>query len=429
MGKSYHTAILDTTVLYTIRLNNTQHPPLFLIYSGTMTKKRQVAIMAERSSAYGRSFIGGVADVAEEHPDWELSLMEPAPITPKEAKAFDAWICRIADSESAAALAASNRPVVDCLCTAANSNFATVRTDAAAIGQLAAEHLLTRHFANFAFCGYRRVAFSDRRRNSFTQCLEAKGFRPAIYRPPLRKRNRFGRDFLLGDRLESPPDADDLANWLMRLPKPIGIFCCDDLRASQVRSICRELSLVVPDDIAILGVDDDPIYCMFTSPRLSSIDPDSAMIGRTAAETLAEWLAAPEGYVPPNRIVSPKGIVARASTDTMPGTPGWVTEAYRFIRMNASGGISASDVFSHVGFSRTLVEKRFKDLFGQTVQTVIAESRIAEACRLLETTTLPIKEIASRSGFASIEYFSRAFAAAKGIPATTWRETNRSRNA
>lgn len=382
--------------------------------------------MAERSSAYGRSFIGGVADVAEMHPDWELSMIEPAPITPKEARAFDAWICRIADTSSAAALAASNRPVVDCLCIVPNPNFATVRTDADAIGRIAAEHLLAHHFANFAFCGYRRVAFSDRRRDSFTQCLEAKGFRPTIYRPPLRKRNRFGRDFLLGDRLESPPDADDLADWLMRLPKPVGVFCCDDLRASQVRSICRELSLAVPDDIAILGVDDDPIYCMFTSPRLSSIDPDSAMIGRTAAETLAEWLAAPKGYVPPNRIVPPKGIVARASTDTMPGTPDWVADACRFIRMNVSGGITASDVFSHVGFSRTLVEKRFRELFDQTVQTAIAESRIAEACRLLESTTLPIKEVAARSGFASLEYFSRAFAAAKGIPATIWRTKNQS---
>ncbi len=382
--------------------------------------------MAERSSAYGRSFIGGVADVAERHPDWVLSLMEPAPVTPKEAKAFDAWICRIADTASAAALAASGRPVVDCLCVVPDPGFATVRTDADAIGRMAAEHLLAHHFANFAFCGYRSVAFSDRRRNSFAQCLEAQGFRPAIYRPPLRKRNRFGRDFLLGNRLESPPDADDLADWLLRLPKPIGVFCCDDLRASQVRSICRELSLDVPGDIAMLGVDDDPIYCMFTSPRLSSIDPDAAMIGRTAADTLAVLLDAPAGTSPPNRIVPPKGIVARASTDTMPGTPGWITEAYRFIKTNVSEGISASDVFVHVGFSRTLVERRFRELFGQTVQTVIAESRIAEACRLLEATALPVKEIASRSGFASLEYFSRAFAAAKGIPATTWRTMNRS---
>lgn len=393
-----------------------------MVYSPEMTAKLQIAVSAERSSAYGRGFIGGVAEIAEEHPDWELSLIEPAPITLKVAKSFDAWICRIADAPSASALATCKRPVVDCLCLVPNPNFATVRTDAEAIGQLAAEHLIAHHFTHFAFCGYRRIVFSDRRRDAFVRYLEGRGIRSSIYRPPLRPENRFGRDFLLGNRLESPPDADDLAAWIARLPKPVGIFCCDDLRASHVRTICRTLSLDVPGDVAVLGVDDDPIYCMFTSPRLSSIDPDSHMIGRTAAKTLAELLAAPTGTKPPNRIVPPKGIIARASTETMPDTPKWLTEACRFIRMNVADGISANDVFRHTGYSRTLVERHFKAAFGTTVQAKIAESRLNEACRLLSNTTLPIKEISVRSGFASLEYFSRAFAAAKGITATAWRK-------
>lgn len=388
-----------------------------------MTRKLNIAVAAERSSAYGRGFIGGIAEVAERHPDWTLSLHEPAPITPKAARAFDAWIGRIADAASAAALASCGRPVVDCLCRVPNPRFATVRTDADLIGRLAAEHLLAHRFAHFAFCGYRRVVFSDRRRDAFVRTLEARGIRPAIYRPPFRPGNRFGRDFLLGDRLASPPDANDLADWLVRLPKPIGVFCCDDLRASQVRARCRDLGLDVPGDVAILGVDDDPIYCMFTSPRLSSVDPDAPAIGRLAAETLAEWLAAPEGTPPPNRLVAPKGVIARASTDTLPGAPAWLAEACRFIRLNVADRLSADDVFRHVGYSRTLVERHFRATLGTTVQTLIAESRLAEACRLLETTTLPVKEIAARAGFASLEYFSRAFAAAKGVTATAWRES------
>ena len=392
-----------------------------------MTGKLRVAVSAERSSAYGRGFIGGIAEVAESHPDWELSLLEPSPVTPQAARAFDAWICRIADAASAAALAACGRPVVDCLCHVPHPRFATVRTDAAAIGRLAAEHLLAHRFARFAFCGYRRIAFSDRRRDAFAQALEARGIRPEIYRPPLRPGNRFGRDFLLGDRLESPPDAADLSAWLARLPKPVGVFCCDDLRASQVRARCRELGLDVPGDLAILGVDDDPIYCMFTSPRLSSIDPDSPAIGRLAAETLAGLLDAPEGSTPPNLLVAPRGVVARDSTDALPGAPGWLVEACRFIRLNAAAGISAADVFRHVGYSRTLVERHFRATLGETVQSRIADARLSEACRLLETTALPVKEVAARAGFASLEYFSRAFSAAKGVPATDWRESAEAR--
>jgi LacI family transcriptional regulator len=385
-----------------------------------MEKRIRIAVSAERSSAFGRRFIGGIAEVAERHPEWELALLEPATIRRKAAAAYDAWICRVTNAASAAALAASGRPVVDCLCTSVQPGFATVRTDAEAIGRLAAEHLRALRFVNFAFCGYRRVAFSDRRRDAFARALEACGVRPFLYRPPLRAQNRFGRDFLLGNRLEAPPDAADLAAWLRRLPKPVGVFCCDDLRASQLRDVCRRLGLAVPDDVAILGVDDDPIYCLFKSPRLSSIDPDGRACGVCAAEALAARLAAP-GDPPPHRVVPPKGVVMRTSTDVLPGAPAWLAEACRFIRAHVADGISAADVFRHVGYSHTVVERAFRDTLGQSVLARITETRLDEACRLLKTTALPVKQVAAAAGFSSLEYFSRVFVAAKGLPASAWR--------
>lgn len=392
-----------------------------------MKKIRQVAVAAERSSAYGRNFIRGVAEVAEHHPEWALTLLDPHSITAKVSTGYDGWICRIADARDATALRKCGRPVVDCLCANPYPCFATVRTDADAIGRLAAEHLLKRRFSSFAFCGYRRVAFSDRRRNAFAAYLKGKGFATAIYRPPMRPANCFGRDFLLGDRVELPPDIEDLAVWLRHLPKPTGIFCCDDLRASQVMEVCRRLKIDVPSQVALLGVDDDPIYCMFATPRLSSIDPDATAIGHTAATTLDKMFT--EEYAsssPPTLTVPPKGIVERASTNTYPDAPSWVGEALTFIHANISRRISASDVFHHVGFSRTLVERIFHDTFSTTVQKIIIESRITEAKRQLATTALPIKEIASLSGFATLEYFSRAFTAATGLTPTAWRENETS---
>jgi LacI family transcriptional regulator len=177
--------------------------------------------------------------------------------------------------------------------------------------------------------------------------------------------------------------------------------------------------------VAILGVDDDPIYCMFSAPRLSSIDPDAISIGRTAASTLESMLAdSSAASNPPNILVSPKGVVVRASTDTYPNAPPWFADALAFIRENVSNGISASDVFRHVGFSRTLVERAFRKCLSSSVQKQIAETRIAEAKRLLETTSRPIKEIAALSGFSTLEYLSRAFAAATGVSPTVWRERN-----
>ena len=388
-----------------------------------MKGQKRIAVAAERSSAYGRNFIRGVAEVAEQHPEWNLLLVDPQHATAKASSEFDGWICRVADASTAKALAQCKKPVVDCLCAIAEPRFATVKTDAEAIGRLAAEHLMRHRFSNFAFCGYRRVNFSDRRRNAFAAFLEKNEIRPAIYRPTFHRQNRFGRDLLLGDRVESPPDFADLSKWLERLPKPVGVFCCDDLRASQLLAACQSLGLSVPSDVAILGVDDDPIYCMFSTPRLSSIDPDSVAIGRIAATTMDKMLSDRRtAENPPNITVPPVGVVERSSTDTYPDAPPWFAEALAFIRSDATKGISASDVFRHVGFSRTLVERAFRDNISSSVQKQIAKARIDEAKRLLGTTSLPVKEIAAISGFSSPEYLSRAFANATGLSPAAWRE-------
>lgn len=390
-----------------------------------MGTRKKIAVAVERSSAYGRKFIRGVAEVAEQIPEWDLGLVDPASVSACSTKDHDGWICRITDARMAKILERCKRPVVDCLCTIDSPAIASVKTDAEKIGQLAARHFIERRFSNLAFCGYRRIPFSDRRRNAFAVELKENGFQPAIYRPPMRPTHRFGRDFLLGDRTESPPDADDLSAWLKRLPKPVGVFCCDDLRASQLATLCRQLKFSVPEEVSILGVDDDPIYCMFSTPRLSSIDPDAMEIGRTAARTLAKMLADRNIVAnPPHLTVQPKGIVRRDSTNTYPKAPRWLMDAMSYIHANASGGISASDVFRHVGYSRTLVEKTFRECLSSSVQKLIAEARIDKAKKLLASTAYPIKEIADLSGFASPEYLSRAFAIATGLTPTAWRERN-----
>ena len=162
---------------------------------------------------------------------------------------------------------------------------------------------------------------------------------------------------------------------------------------------------------------------MFSSLRLSSIDPDAIMIGRTAANMLAAMLTDPKAAANPSSMtIQPRGVVERTSTNTYPNAPPWVTDAITFIRANAIKGISASDVFRHVGFSRTLVERTFRARFSSTVQKLIAETRMETARRLLATTSLPIKEIAAMSGFTTLEYFSRAFTSATGLAPTEWRE-------
>ena len=387
--------------------------------------RRRIAVAVERSTVYGRNILRGFAEIAGSHPEWDLSLIDPRRTTAvaTQGSRFDAWVCRIPDDRAAAALARTGRPVVDLATPHGHQAFASVATDAKAIGRLAAEHLLARRYSAFAFCGYPGIAFSDRRRDAFAACLAQSGFAPSEYHPPQKAIRHFGADYRLGDRLVETPDAAALRVWLRSLPKPVAIFCCDDLRAAQLSRVCRAAGISVPRDVAVLGVDDDPLQCLFVSPRLSSIDSDSVEAGRAAARALAQMLDSP-GVAPPQILVAPRGVAARASTDCWPGAPEWLPGVLDWIAENAGENLSACDVFRRAGRSRTLVERVFREKLGTTVQRKIAEARIETAKRLLAGTARPLADIARASGFSSAGYFSRTFTAATGLAPTTWRENN-----
>lgn len=389
--------------------------------------RRRIAVAVERSTVYGRNILRGFAEIAGTRPEWDLSLIDPrrtAATVAAEGRRFDAWICRIPDDRAAAALARTGRPVVDLAAPHNQHRFASVAPDAKAIGRLAAKHLLERRYPAFAFCGYPGIGFSDRRRDAFAAALAQDGIAPAEYRPPRKFVRHFGADYRLGDRLVETPDAAALRRWLRTLPKPVAVFCSDDLRASQLVRVCLAAGFSVPRDVAVLGVDDDPIPCLFASPRLSSIDSDSMEIGRTAARALAQMLDTP-GCEPPRVSVKPKGVAARASTDCWPGAPEWLPDILAWISGNAGENLSACDVFRRAGRSRTLVESVFRERLGTTVQKKIAEARIETAKRLLAGTAHQLSDIARASGFSSAGYFSRTFAAVTGLSPTAWRESSR----
>jgi len=391
-----------------------------------MQPKWHIGVAIERSSEYGRRFLQGLADYFNGKDDWRLDLLNPSLITAQNVRDYDGWICRITNRRTLHLLHGTGKPVVDAICLIPLKGFSSIRTDYTAIGTLAAEHFLAHRFANFAFCGYRHVNFSDLPRNAFVEFLANKGIRTIIYRPPYRPGEdnssaRLGKDLTEGP-LGEARDADCLLTWLKCLPKPVAIFCCDDFRASTVARLCNTAGIVIPEEVAVLGVDNDPLYCMFGSPRLSSIDPDAQTIGFTAARMLHDRLALPGAPKVSVVTVPPKGIVMRASTDAYPGAPDWFADALAFIGGKYGEGLSASDVFRRVGFSRTLVERTFNRVIGRTVQQEIAEVRLQEAKRLLRTTSLSIKEIVAQTGYGSVEYFTRRFRAATGLPPATYRQ-------
>ena len=301
-----------------------------------------------------------------------------------------------------------------------------MKANHARIGSMAAEHFLDRKFASFGFCGFSGGRFSDYNRQAFCRALSAKGHGCHCYEPPAQARYDFDSSVLINERLDRAPDAKALVRWVKKLPKPIAVFCPNDLRAWQLLQVCRDCKIDVPHEVAILGLDNDVLVCGFSKPTISSIDPNTMEIGRMAIRTLVELIGNPAlARKPIIRQVDPAGIVERASTSVYPIDPPWLSDALIFIKKHVQDRLTASEVYAYLNRSHTAVDAAFRKVLNRTVQQTIASSRLETACQLLRVSDLPIMRIAKKCGFASQEYFSRSFSEENGMPPESWRKQHR----
>lgn len=374
-----------------------------------------IGIMIERSRAYGRQLCEGVAAYALGHRDWSLTPIDGDDLSDgRKMRRFDGFICRFLDTRIPARFRRFGKPIVDVYHDRPLKGVAAVDSNHVEIGRTAAAHFLERHFTRFAFCGHNGCGYSDGRFAGFAETLRAAGFECLRYATPANVRYRFDSKTIFSDPTDNEGDRQQLQSWLVNLPKPIAVFCSHDFRAYQLMQCCNREGISIPGEVAVLGVDNDSILCSFTTPSLSSVDPNAFGVGYAAAERLAELIAGAADDGTP-RSVPCRGVVLRESTDTFPIEPRWLADALLFIQRNATSGISACDVCQHVGRSHTLVADHFKRLIGTNIQEVIARTRLAEAKRLLTAGEPPIK-VAKMTGFRSLSYFSNCFASAFGHP-------------
>lgn len=386
-----------------------------------MTATLRIGLLIERSRAFGRLMCEGIITYAQDR-EWEIRYLEPDDLHGHRLAAFDGFIARVTTDGIARPLASTKKPVVDVFYNIPTYGFSIIKERHESIGRLAAEHFIDRRFQNFAYCPYGAGKTSHYCRTAFARRLRHEGFSCNVFATSPEIAYQSDDRIIIGDRIAAPRDAKPLSRWLKELPKPTAIFCPDDLRAWQVLATCASCGIRVPNEIAILGLDNDILICGGAHPMLSSIDPDPREIGRTAAETLESLMAHPAKR-PIIRQVEPAGVVSRASTAIFPLDPPWLSDALVFIGRHATEGISASDVLRHLNRSHTLVSRAFARTLGTTVQKEIARVRIETACALLKRTSLSLEEIASRAGFSSYTYFMQAFSAALKMPPGVWRTT------
>lgn len=420
-----------------------------------MSAMPKVIFLVERSRAYGRFLLRGVAQYSKLHGPW-LFFMEPEFYVKGLAKSYkwmeavgaDGVIAPLWDDAIIDMIVHLGLPAVICGIERPSLNACRIVTDDAAVGRMAAEYFLNRGFRRFAFCGFDDAIWSGRRSESFSRTVAQNGFETHVYRQPKAKRRRTA---------EVEPSL--IADWLKALPKPVALMACNDDRGRDVLMACRIAGLQVPGEVAVLGVDNDDLVCDLSYPRLSSIATSAERAGYEAARVLdrlmKDWksprrdtksrvsetqsLASPRtapsfDIDPPSAasaqeaaitekdvVASPLYVVTRQSTDVMAIEDSYVAEAVRFIRSHSKDVIQVDDVTQAVGLSRRALEQRFRRTLDRSVHNEIQYVRVNQMASMLTNTNLPISQITRLLGYPYSNNVSRCFRQLKGLSPSQYR--------
>jgi LacI family transcriptional regulator len=281
----------------------------------------------------------------------------------------------------------------------------SVTPDNKAIGEMAATHYKERLFKHFAFVGVEVEPYSYTRYEGFARAVS-----PATC-----------QTCWLNDSLPGGAEAANraLKEFLKTLPFGTGILTTNDIFARRVCAMAAEVHREIPADLAVLGVDADEMISLSSSVNLSSVDPDSEKIGFEAARLLHQHLS---GNTTIEHLeIPPKGVVVAASTDHLATTDEDLARTLQFIKKHACQGITVEDVSQQIGIGRRTLERRFKEAVGKGIDEQIRKVRIDRAAELINKSDLTISEIAERSGFANLYYFSSAFKKYHGISPKQYR--------
>lgn len=403
-----------------------------------MNRIPQVAVLIESSRSFGRGLIEGVARYSRLHGPWSMYFEPRGPGVAPPAWLSqwdgDGILARIDDQRMADAILATGLPALDLRGRLPDLGLPFIGADNEQTTRLAFDHLRERGLTRFGFCGVPAgdMQALDLRRKHFAQHCEDAGFECLEYasRPAAADGNASAAGESSGipsidfGSLDWETEQTALATWIRSLPKPIGIMACHDPRAYQLIDACRRAEVSVPDEVAVVGVDNDPVLCVMANPPLTSIDTGGERIGFEAAALLDRWM---NGESIPNKPVlcDPRMIYPRKSSDMLAIDDADIAESVRFIRDHACEGVRVSDVVRHVALSRSVFERRFRQIVGRTPKAELLRVQIARASQLLADTELPLTAIARQSGFSTEKYFSDAFLRQTDLRPSAWRRRQR----
>ncbi len=330
------------------------------------------------------------------HDDQARSETDPRWLASKD---WSGVISRHTTPQLVRACAERGIPLVDLNDVEPYPGVPKIRPDNVGIGHLGAEHFIERGFQHFGFSGFSNASWSRERRDGFAEAVRLAGHECFV----------FDVDYP-GDLTPfwEEDQISKLAGWLKVLPKPIALMACVDMRAQQLIGAAHANGILVPEEIAVLGANNDTIRCELADPALSSVAPNAFQSGFRAANLLREMLSGRKPKVLDQR-VEPIGVVTRHSTDVLAVEDRNVIAALSYIREQACRGISVGEVLQHAHVSRSQLERKFRQHIGRSPQSEIRRVQLKQIRQLLLETDFPLKRIAELTGFEHMEYMCVLF--------------------
>ena len=372
-----------------------------------MPERPSVALLIETSKTYGRGLLRGISRYVRTHRPWSIFIEERG-LTDSLPAWLEGWqgdgiILRSASNEQTDAIRRHDLPVVY-LGELRGTGLPILHSDERAIARQAAEHLLERGFHTFGFVGLRGTIWSEQRLEFFVERLHESG----------RSCESFEFRAVRGEPGAWLAQEKELTAWLRSLPQPAALMACYDVMGVRVLDACRNAGIAVPEQVAVIAVDNDPLLCTLATPPLSSVAHNLKRIGHEAAALLDRMM---DGESPPREetLVDPSGVVCRQSTDVLAIPDVEVAKALRFIREHACDGIDVDDVVRVVQLHRATLKRRFEKLLGRSPKAEIMRLQLQRVKELLRETDFTLVRIADLTGFRHSEYMSVLFKRKEGM--------------
>lgn len=383
--------------------------------------KKKVLAWIPLGISDGRETFRGISQYARLHaPGWEIMQAHPSqfPLEKVMSWEVDGLIGNLRTAMAARQALQITRFCVNLHGRRTVCRLPQAGVDDNTIGETAARYLLKQGFRHFAYFGMNGLDASDERWRGYKQYLQSRGHAATRFTAPG-----------FNCEKEVPPNYKQmiqpaLTEWILQQPRPFALFIMDDYRTSQIYSTCRDSGLAIPDDIALLGVNDDDIHCMTNVPPLSSIQVPARVIGYRAAQML-DRLFRGEKLVQKTILLQPGEVIERASTAVFRLDDPQLLKALRYIRENAARAVSTEEIARAAGLSRRVLEKRLRIRLNTSPQNEVRRARVELARTALRETSLSLEDIAEATGFTSGNYLSQIFKKTTGLTPGSYRRNFR----